>query len=314
MRFLPRVRLLAGPATLVLAGLILAGCGTSTPPASAASKPIRLVDDTGARVVLKHPARRLVVLEPSNFEIVDELGIRSRVVGVDSSVPEYVPAPWHQAAQGLHSLGSVYAGVSAEKVLALKPDLVIADQGISGLSGLKALHIPVLTLEPKTVAGVYHDIRLVGLATGRSQEAGRVIARLKAEMARIEAKVRRVHTRPTVFYDLGGLYTAGPGNFINSLISLAGGRNVAARLSSTPWPQVTAEQVVAENPAVILVDPSGGDTVARELTIPGVSKTAAGKDHRVLLVPQPDYIDQPSPGVAMGLQELVQLLHPGLLH
>jgi iron complex transport system substrate-binding protein len=134
---------------------------------------------------------------------------------------------------------------------------------------------------------------------------------MKRQIAAIEAKVSRVHSRPTVFYDLGGLYTAGPKSFLGNLITLAGGVNTGARMSPKMWPVVTAEQVVADNPSVILID-AGTATPAQEDALPGFSKTTAVATHHVLVVPVPSYTEQPSPGLVMGLRELVRLLHPGI--
>jgi iron complex transport system substrate-binding protein len=294
-----------------LVGLLAAGCGapSAAAPASVSAGPIKIVGDNHVTLTFKHPAHRLIVIEPSNFEIVDVLGLRSDIVGVDASVPTYTPAPWSHAAHGLPTVGSAIPAVSPERIAARRPDLVIASAGVSGLSGLKALGIPVLILEPSTIAGVYHDIVLVGEATGRTSRATRLVAALKRQVRALEARVRTTRSRPAVFYDLGGLYTGGRGSFISSLIKLAGGRDVADSMSTEEWPQVTAEQVVAANPDYILVDPSGG-TAAAERQIPGFSATTAGKQHHILAVPDSSYLDQPSVGLVRGLQELIAILHP----
>jgi len=301
-------RMVAGALLAGLMGLGVAGCGTS--PASVASGPVRLVGDNHVAVTLKHPARRLVVIEPSNFEIVDALGLRADVVGVDKSVPTYTPSPWRRAAQGLPSIGSAIPSASAERIAAKRPDLVIASAGVSGLTGLKALGIPVLILEPSTIDGVYHDIALVGAVTGKSQAAAALIKSLKRQVGALEARVQKTKSRPSVFYDLGGLYTAGRGSFIANLIAMAGGRDVADRMSTAEWPQVTAEQVVAANPDYILVDPAGG-TVAAERKIPGFAATAAGRHGHILAVPNASYLDEPSMALVRGLRELIAILHPG---
>jgi iron complex transport system substrate-binding protein len=255
----------------------------------------------------------LVVLEPSNFEIADLLGLTPRIVGVDSSVPTYTPPPWQAAARHLHDIGSVLTSIPVEQVEALRPSLVLAAGGLHGIGALRALHIPVLTLEPESLAGVYHDLMLVGAATGRTATARRVVASMKHQVAALESEVAHAPSRPTVFYDLGGLYTAGPHSFLGNLIDDAGAVNIGARLSPKMWPQVTAEQVVAANPAVILID-AGTATPAQEDALPGFDAIRAVRTHHVLVVPQPSYLEQPSPGLVRGLAELIRLLHPGLGH
>ena len=309
-----RSRLPGRLAGLVTAAVLLVGLAACGPQAASAgpAKPIRVVDDLGQAVTVPQPVRRLVVLEPSNFEIVDALGLRREIVGVDTSVPTYTPPPWRKAAQGLPSIGPSYPGISVERIVAARPNLVIATTGISGLSGLKALHIPVLILNPQSIAGVYHDIELVGQVTGTETRAQGIVAAMSAEMRALSRQAARAHTRPLVFYDLGGLYTAGPHTFITSLIALAGGVNLGARLSTQQWPQVSAEQVVAANPSVILIDPDA-TTVAKERAIPGFLDTRAGRTGRIEAVPDSAYINEPSLALVQGLRELIQLLHPGLL-
>jgi iron complex transport system substrate-binding protein len=188
--------------------------------------------------------------------------------------------------------------------------LVITPTGVDGLSGLSRLGIPVLTLEPSSIAGIYHDILLVGEATAHTRRALQLIRQLKAETATISGEVRREATyHPRVFLDLGGLYTAGPRSFIAALIHLAGGINVGNQMSTEAYPKVTAEQVVRANPSIIVVDPEG-TSVAQEEKIAGFSAIQAVKTHHVFAMPQPSYVDEPSPGFVCGIRELAQLFYP----
>ncbi|MCY0879284.1 MAG: ABC transporter substrate-binding protein [Firmicutes bacterium] len=304
--------LLRGLAVAAAAALALVTTGFSKPTsAPVKSQPIRLVDDIGQTVVLPRPATRIVTLEPSNAEIALDLGLKRDIVGTDTSTFEYTPPPWNRELRGLHSIGPSYPGINVEEVVAAKPDLVIASEGIDGLSALRTFHIPVLILEPESVAGVYHDILLVGEATGRTAAAERIVAQMKQQMAEIEAAVKRVKSRPTVFYDLGDLYTAGPHSFVNSLIDMAGAVNIGAFLSKQPYPQVTAEQVVKADPEDILIDPDA-TTIAREKRYAGFSAITAVKTGHIYALPNSSYVNEPSPALVMGLEELVRLLHPGL--
>lgn len=304
--------------TSLLLTASLAACGsTSASLGSSASAPqhkhrIRLKDDLGTIVTLPKPATRIVALEPSNAEIVLDLGLKPEVVGMDDSVFEYAPAPWKSELAGIHNIGPSYPGISVEDVVAAKPDLVIAATGIKGLSSLKQFHIPVLILNPTSINGVYHDIALVGEATGKTAAANRVITQMKHQMTAIEASVKSVKTHPTVFYDLGGLYTPGPNTFLNSLIDMAGAQNIGASLSTQQYPQVTAEQVVHADPDDILIDGSAGTSIAQEEAQAGFSATVAVKTHHVFEVEQPSYVDEPSPALVMGLKELIAILHPHL--
>lgn len=300
-------------AGMALAAAVLAGCGTTpSNTASAGSAPIHLTDDLHHTITLKKPATRIITLEPSNVEIALDLGLKSHLVGTDESTLQYTPAPWKAELAGLRNIGPSYPGINVEKVVAARPDLVIAGTGIKGISQLAQFHIPVLILNPTSINGVYHDLLLVGEATGKTAKATAVIQQMKAQVAAIEKKVATVKARPTVFYDLGGLYTTGGGTFLNSLIDMAGARNVGASLSAQPWPQVTAEQVVKANPEDILIDSGSGTSVSAEEQQAGFAVISAVRTHHVYEVPNPSYVDDPSPALVYGLRELIHLLHPNL--
>lgn len=307
--------------TLLAAGgamAMAAGAAIWLPAAAAAASPARLHwpltirDDIGDRVTLSRPARRIVVIEPSNAEIALDLGLKRDLVGADASVFQYTPAPWRRELAGIPDIGPSYPSVSEEAIVARRPDLVITPTGVSGLSGLHRLGIPVLTLEPSSIAGIYHDVRLVGEATAHTRRAAQLIRTLKAETAAISGQVRREATyHPRVFLDLGGLYTAGPHSFIADLIHLAGGINVGNQMSTRAYPKVTAEQVVRANPSIIIVDPEG-TSVAAEEKIAGFASLKAVKTHHVFAMPKPSYVDQPSPGFVRGIRELAHLFYPKL--
>lgn len=302
-----------GAALIVGAAALLAGCGTTATQAAThpnVSKTITITDDAHHTLVLKKPATRVIAIEPSNAEIVLDLGLKKHLVGTDNSTLTYIPSPWKQQIHGVKSIGPSYPSINVEEVVAAKPDLVITGEGVTGISALAKFHIPVLTLEPTSIAGMNHDILLVGKATGESAKAHAVVDHLNRQFQRIEAAVKTVKTRPTVFYDLGG-YTTGPDTFLNALIDQAGATNAMASVYRTQWPSWTAEQVVRANPDVILID-KGATTVAKEDHVAGFSSTVAVKTGHVLVVPQPSYTEEPSPALVMGLRELVHLLHPSL--
>ncbi len=303
-------------ASLLATVALLAGCGTTSsvtaPVSHPASGPIHLVDDVGDHLTLSKPATRIITLEPSNAEIALTLGLKKEIVGTDASTFQYTPAPWKSELKGLKNIGPSYPGINLEDIVAAKPDLVIAATGIKGLSSLSQYHIPVLILNPASINGVYHDMMLVGEATGKTAKATAVVNTMKSDINAIEADVKATTARPTVFYDLGGLYTAGPDSFVNSLIDMAGAVNVGANLSTQQYPEVTDEQVVKADPEDIIIDPTSGTTISQEEHLAGFSVISAVQTGRVWYVPNSSYVNEPSPALVMGLKELVKLFHPNV--
>ena len=294
-----------------LGAALISGCGATSAAAPAHSAhTITIVDDSGQTVTLPGPATRIVTIDPSNTEIALDLGLKSEIVGADAPTFQYAPAPWSSELKGLHDIGPSYPGISVEQVVATKPDLVLATTGVKGLSSLARFHIPVIILSPESVSGIYRDIQIVGKATGRTKQADAVVKRLRNQMAQLQTLVKNeTHHTPTVFLDLGQLFTAGPDSYLNSLLIMAGSKNVADGFSHSAYPQVTPEQVVKADPQIIVYDPADGSAHVID-ALPGFAEVAAVKDHEVLAIPQDSYVDEPSPAVAMGLLELIHLIHP----
>jgi len=290
------------------AGLVAAGCGTAQPAAG----PIRLTDDVGAHLTLQAPVTRIVSLGPSNTQILLALGLRKDIVGIDDESIQYDPAPYGREAKGLTVVGDSYSGIDVEKIAALRPQLVLAMQGVKNIQEIEALHLKVATLDPTDMAGIYRDIGFVGAATGHAAKAAAVVASLRSRLAAVRTAVQGL-SRPSVFIELDPTqyYTAGPGSFLDTLIGFAGGRNIADAVTREAYPALSSETIIAQDPAVIVLldapyaSPQG---VAKR---PGWSDIAAVAHGRVEANIDPSLLSQPAPAVVQGVEELARDLHPG---
>jgi iron complex transport system substrate-binding protein len=143
--------------------------------AHAAAAPITVIDDYHTRVVLRGVPQRIVALAPNVVEILYALGIGHRVVGV-SQDSDYPPAAAHKPVVVTYS-----AGPNLEKIVALRPDLLIA-AGIDAryLPKLRSLHLPIVVLDPQTIGGILHDIAIAGIATGTAGVARALVNHLQA--------------------------------------------------------------------------------------------------------------------------------------
>jgi iron complex transport system substrate-binding protein len=116
-----------------------------------------------------------------------------------------------------------------------------------------------------------------------------------------------------VFWELGPeLFTAGPGSFVDDLIRLAGGENVAADADS-PWPQLSVEAILLKDPDVIvLADHNYGQTAAMVAERPGWSDIRAVKEGSIVEIVDDDIVSRPGPRVVDGLEFLARAFHPDL--
>lgn len=294
----------------------LAGCGGASQAASQAR--IAVVDDMHRRIELNRPATRIISLAPSNTEILLALGLRKEIVGVDQDSFQYLPSPYRQEAKGLADVGNSYSGLNLEAIEAARPDVILAIPGVDAtdLPKLEALHVKIVTLEPQNLAGIYYDILVVGKLAGVVDRAQALVRHMQASIAAVERAVRGL-PRPSVFYELdysnAGIYTVGPGSFIDSLITLAGGRNAMDPYVKTAYPQVSSEEVVRANPDVVVLGDTPYTTVKDVEARTGWSTVTAVRRRAVYGNIDPSLLQEPGPAVVEGLLLLARDLHPGLV-
>lgn len=247
-------------------------------------------------------AQRLVVLVPSLVEDVAALGIGSRLVGVCRYTGN-IPAT--------HNLPRVadYASVDLERIVALRPDLVIGIPSQARLlQPLIAVHIRVVFMSDESYADIFTDIATIGKLTHRQSAAQLLIAQLRAQTLRLQARTKAFRRRPRVFVALGTgpIFTVGRGSYIATLIALAGGID-AVRLDSA-YPQYSAEALLRLQPDAIITDRSVGlqSVLSRE---PWRSLRAVGEG-RVFTIRSADTLERPGPHYNEGLAWLISRLAP----
>jgi iron complex transport system substrate-binding protein len=311
---------------LSLIATLLAGCGatpTPTPlpakptpiPATAtpAAFPAVITDASNRKVTIKAAPQRIVSLSPSITEDLFAVGAGDQVVGVTT----YCNYPAEAAKK--EKIGGYSAKtISIEKIVALKPDLVIAESGIHNdvITALDPLGVTVLALKPVKIDEVYATLELLGRLTGHPDKAAATIADMKARIKAVSDKVATLprEKRLTVFWEIWDepIMTAGPGTFPGQILELAGGVNLFADVTKD-WPEVSAEEVIKRNPAVIM----GPDTHADKLTPesiakrPGWGSVAAAVNKRIHLI-NGDTSSRPSPRLALALEETAKALYPDL--
>jgi iron complex transport system substrate-binding protein len=273
---------------------------------------IKLTDGLGRPVVLKGAAQRIVSLAPSNTEILFAVGAESQVIGRDeiSDFPE--------TAKKVASIGSAFDKLNTELIVSMKPDLVLAAE-INTPEQVKTLENLGLTVyylkNPTTLEEMYTNLEIVAQMTGHESEAATLIESLKARVAAVDEKIMPLNSRLSVFYELDGTdpskpFTAGKGTFINLLIERAGGSNIASNIDG--YPQLSLEQVVAANPAfIILGDAKFGTTPESIAQRPGWANLSAVKSGQVLPF-NDDLLSRPGPRLVDGLEALAKLLRPEL--
>ena len=294
--------------------LLLAACAPATPTAAPTPAPITVTDGTGRSVTLAAPAQRIVTLAPSNTEILFAIGAGSLLVGRD----DYSDYP--AEAVNITSIGNLYPNTNAEAVVALQPDLVLAG-GITSDDDVKALSALGLTVykahNAKNLEDIYADILALGQLTGHESESGQLVDDFRARVEAVTAKTDSASAKPAVLYEIDATepskpWTAGPGSFIDLLITMAGGENVGA-VGNSDYFQLSLEQLVAQDPAVIVLGSAtyGGQTPELVAGRVGWENIQAVKDGAVYVFDD-NLVSRPGPRVVIGLETLAKLIHPEL--
>jgi iron complex transport system substrate-binding protein len=298
---------------LVTLGLVAAGCGRDGGPADRASEPRiagrrSLRDEAGRDVVPRAwPARRVISLAPNVTEVLFALGAGAEVVGID--IFSDLPRP---QVDRLARVGSDYTP-SLEKIAELAPDVVIVAASANRretVDGLQSLGIPTFVTDTRSLADMDRLWRDLGLLTGRTREADEAIRRLHIGLDAVRARVTATE-RPGVLVVVWSepLYVAGQQTFVDDLIGVAGGRNVAREVSG--FVRYPLERVLKVEPEIIVIPThalgfNGAAAVAywnRWPTVPAVAH------HRVHAV-EDSVIIRPGPRLVEAAETLLALIHP----
>ena len=264
------------------------------------------VDDTGRRIYLAKTPSRVVSLAPSVTEMLFAIGAGAQVVGV-TQFCDYPPEASQKAKIG-------YANPNIETLVALQPDLIVAPQEYLKpdlIGKLEQLKIPVFILADRMVEDVFSHIQTFGRMLDRSTEATALGMDLRQQIARIKSRTQDA-APVRVLYVLNSepLITVGPGSYIDQLIGLAGGINVAAK-SAAAYPRLSMEVVLQENPDILLfpVGTAEGISESEQQAWRKWSTLTAVKRNNLRQIPA-DLLNRPGPRIGKALELLVDLFHP----
>ena len=221
---------------MMLAIGLLAGCSTEPETVQPEEQPEaqeenveETMDDFGNTIIFENPPERIISLAPSNTEILFAIGAGDKVVGVttyDDYPEEFLD---------IEKIGD-FNGINLERIIELEPDLVInyGDGVTEENERLIEAGIQIAGFEPESIEEITDTILRIGEITGHKQEALDLVDEMTSKEAELLARIEGLESK-TVFYEIWHepLMAAGPGSFIDELIAIAGGENVAGMLRET---------------------------------------------------------------------------------
>ncbi len=215
--------------------------------AQAATEAIDITDDRGRAVHFEQPPARIVSLLPSITENVCALGACDRLVGVDrySNEPKQV--------QALPRLGGL-DDAQVERIVALRPDVVLVSRSARVADRLEALGFRVLAMDSNRHADVQRSLEQIARLLGTPQAGARVWNGIQRDIAAAAARVPQPLRGQRVYFEIGdGPFGAGESSFIGETLARLGMANVLSP-ELGPFPKLNPEFVVRSRPDIVMAD------------------------------------------------------------
>ena len=209
---------------------------------------ITVTDMHGREITLAEPATRIVVMQPSDCEILCAIGCEDTIVGRG----QYVDYP-----ASILEVPVVQSGAetNVEEILALQPQVVLMNdmgQSEEQVKQLEENGVKVVVSTASDLEGVYYAIRMICALMAKDAEAEAVIADMQGTFEEIKAAA--AGEGKTVYFEVSplqwGLWTAGKGTFMDELASVCGLTNVFADVDG--WAEISEDQVIARDPDYIV--------------------------------------------------------------
>ncbi len=284
--------------------LIVFAEGQSEIQSPSIAESITVIDSFDRSVTIPKPAIRVVSTAPSVTETIFALG-KGNILKGRTDYCDY-PAE----AQNVPSIGSLREP-DIEAIAELNPDIVIASTHFTkeSLDKLTALSIPVVVLaDQDSFEGAYCTIEDISRLIGAEIEGNRLITDMKTTVDSVKNAVRG-KDKPSIYYVIGfgeyGDFTAGGDTFINQIITMAGGNNIAAGIQG--W-SFSLEQIVDSDPD-ILVCSKFWDAKDSIMGANGYRDLRAVKNGNLFEIDN-NMLDRQGPRLAEGLKALAKILHP----
>jgi len=258
--------------------------------ASCAQAGVRVTDDRARTIEFEQPPARIITLLPSLTETVCELQACERLVGVDRF------SNWPDRIAALPKLGGL-DDAQLERIVSLRPDVVLAAASARVVDRLEALGIKVLALEAKSLADTQRVLKAVAAMLGTPHAAAALWQRLESRVAAAASRVPLSLRGQRVYFEIAGApYAAGEGSFIGETLARLGLRNVVP-VSLGPFPKLNPEYIVRAQPDIVMASQRNLADMPQR---PGWSELRALREQRQCGFPAERYEVLIRPGPRLG--------------
>ena len=287
--------------TFIVAMMMFVGCS---------SKPTTMKDREGNEFNVPKQVNTIISTAPSNTEVLVALGLADKLVAVDK---------YSVDVEGVSSdITKIdFRNPDAEKIISLKPDIVIAsghnkvgDEDPFAL--IKEAGIPVAYIPSSySIDEIYGDIEFIASLTNTEKKGKELVDSMKKEVEKVKAIGDKIADKKNVYFEIGagsGLYTFGNGTFLNELIETVGAKNIFE--NEEGWISPTAEAIIDANPDVIITNAGYMENPTEEIKSRDAWENInAIKNNEVYLVDQ-NASSRPSQNVIKALEQMAKAVYP----
>lgn len=271
---------------------------------SAATFPMTVTDSYNRQVRMDKEPEKVISIAPNITEIIYALARSTKLIGRT----EYCDYP--EAVKKITSIGTL-KDPSIEKIVELKPDLVIASTHFKKevVQKLEELGIKVVVFYgQESFEGVYDTIGKVGMVLNVEKNAQKLVSEMKMKVRDVLDKVKD-KPRPSVYYVVSfgktGDYTAGKDTFIGQMIEMAGGKNAADDVEGWAY---SLEKLVEKKPDILICSKYFNSKQGIE-NANGYKDLDAVKQGKLFEIDN-NLLDRQGARLADGLTGLAKIIHP----
>jgi len=260
--------------------------------------PVSITDIDNQKIIFDSPPERIIAFDSAAVETLFAIGEGHRIIGTH----DYVSYP--PEANSIEKVGDAF-NMDVEAVVGLNPDLVYLfypsfKEQLEN-AGLKVLLIPTMGDDISEMADHF---RMWGRITGAVMEANNLADDFESRILNIESTLAPYTEGPSVFQDVGGLWTPGNDTLVGNVFKLLKLQNIAHDIDG--YQQISPEVIVERNPQYIIS--SYGDTFSDDPKYSGVVAVKNGS----IYIPSADYLSISGPRFLMGVDELANFIYPGI--
>jgi iron complex transport system substrate-binding protein len=281
--------------------------GNASRPISNQISALEITDETGRRLSVPQPVRRIVSLAPSLTETIYALGAQERLVGV-TDYCDYPPEAQTKPRVG----GAINPNL--EQVVALKPDLVLVTKALNRretVEVLERLGIPAYATDPRSVEGVLNSTARLADVIGAHEQGKALVASLRARLQELKRLLGARAPQRVLFVVWNEpLISIGRETFLADALRWAGAESVVE--TTQDWPLLSLEEVVRLRPDYLVFASSHSEAVERSFEAlrdqPGWRSLQAVHQRHIAVIS--DAVNRPSPRLIEAIEQLASQLHP----